>query len=132
VASNSSNNQQPSRKNNRNRNYKGRKKTSQAIVYTGPAVSCSLCGKNIRDISSAIKEKSSGLPAHFDCIIKKLAENEPVKELEKIVYLGSGKFAVIQIENNQNKNFKIIKEIDYEEKEEAVPEWRGSLKKEIL
>ncbi|QEN07537.1 hypothetical protein EXM22_05865 [Oceanispirochaeta crateris] len=131
MASNS-NSSRPPRKNNRNRNYKGRKKTSQTISYTGPAVSCSLCEKNIRDLSSAIKERDSGLPAHFDCIIKKIAENETLKEQEKIVYLGSGKFAVIQTENNQNKNFKIVREIEYEEKEEDPPEWRGSLKKEIL
>jgi len=131
VASNSNSNRPP-RKNNRNRNFKGKKNSKQTIAYTGPAVVCSVCGKNIRDLSSAIKEQVSGQPAHFDCIINKIAENEPVKEQEKIVYLGSGKFAVIECENNQNKNFKIIKEINYEEKEDDAPEWRGSLRKEIL
>jgi hypothetical protein len=131
VASNSNNNRPP-RKNNRNRNNRGRKNSKQTITYTGPAISCSVCEKNIRDLSSAIKEPESGKPAHFDCIIKKIAENEPVKEHEKIVYLGSGKFAVIESDNNQNKNFKVLREIDYEEKEEDVPEWRGTLRKEIL
>jgi hypothetical protein len=132
VASNSSNSNRPPRK-NRNRNYRGKKRSGQTSAsYNGPAVSCSVCGKNIRDMSSAIKEKDSGQPAHFDCIIKKIAETETVKEQEKIVYLGSGKFGVIHSENNQNKNFTIVREIDYEEKEEDAPEWRGSLKKEIL
>ncbi len=132
VASNSNNNRPP-RKNNRNRPNRGRNRSKQTTIsYSGPAVTCSVCGKNIRDMSSAIKESQSGQPAHFDCIIKKIAEQVPVKEREKIVYLGSGKFGVIKADNNQNKNFEILQEIDYEEKEEDVPEWRGALRKEIL
>ncbi len=133
MASNSSNsNNRPPRK-NRNRNNRGKKRSGQTSAsYNGPAVNCSVCGKNIRDMSSAIKEKESGQPAHFDCIIKKIAEMESVKEQEKIVYLGSGKFGVIHSENNQNKNFTIVREIDYEQREEEAPEWRGSLRKEIL
>ncbi|MDC7240121.1 MAG: hypothetical protein PQJ50_07150 [Spirochaetales bacterium] len=131
MASNSSNNRPP-RKNNRNRNRGRKNSKNTSITYTGPAVSCSVCGKNIRDMSSAIKEAHSGQPAHFDCIIKKIAEQEPVKEREKIVYLGSGKFGVIKADNGQNKNFEILKEIEYEEREEDVPEWRGALRKEIL
>lgn len=130
VASNSSNTP-PKRNNNRNR-YKGKRNNKNISSYGGPSFLCSICGKNIRDLSSAITEKATGEPAHFDCIIKNLAKNEPVKENEKIVYLGNGKFGIIHYENNQNKNFQIIKEIEYEEVKEEQPDWRNRLKKEIL
>jgi len=83
-------------------------------------------------MSSAIAEQKSGDPAHFDCVIKDLAKQETIKENEKIVYLGNGKFGIIHYDNNQNKNFKILKEIDYEKREEYPPDWRNTLKKEIL
>ncbi|OQY35016.1 MAG: hypothetical protein B6241_02525 [Spirochaetaceae bacterium 4572_59] len=127
----SSSNTPPKRNNNRNR-YKGKRNSKNISSYGGPSFLCSICGKNIRDLSSAITEKSTGEPAHFDCIIKNLAKNESVKENEKIVYLGNGKFGIINYENNQNKNFQIIKEIEYEEAKEEQPDWRNRLKKEIL
>lgn len=130
MASNS-NNKPPKRNNNRNR-YKGKRNNKNISSYGGPSFLCSICGKNIRDLSSAITEKASGEPAHFDCVIKNLAKNETVKENEKIVYLGNGKFGIIHYENNQNKNFQIIKEIEYEEVKEEQPDWRNRLKKEIL
>lgn len=133
MASNSNNSRPPSaRKGNRNR-HRGKKGGSKALPsYNGPAVLCSICGKNIRDMSSAIAEQKSGDPAHFDCVIKDLAKQETIKENEKIVYLGNGKFGIIHYDNNQNKNFKILKEIDYEKREEYPPDWRNTLKKEIL
>jgi len=131
VASNSNNNN-PGKRGNKNR-YKGKRNNNKTISsYGGPAILCSVCGKNIRDLSSAITEKNSGSPAHFDCIIKDIAKNENIKESEKVVYLGNGKFGIIHYENNQNKNFKIIKEIEYEEKKDEQPDWRSQLKKEIL
>ena len=129
MASNSNN--KPGKRGNRNR-YKGKRNNKNITSYAGPAILCSVCGKNIRDLSSAILEKNSGEPAHFDCIIKEIAKNEEVKENEKIVYLGRGKFGIIHSENNQNKNFQIVKEIEYEELKEEQPDWRNRLKKEIL
>ncbi len=127
----SSSNSKPVKRGNRNR-FKGKRNNRNISSYTGPSFLCSICGKNIRDLSSAITEKNSGEPAHFDCIIKEIAKNEAVQENEKVVYLGHGKFGVIHYENNQNKNFKIIKEIEYEEVKEDQPDWRSRLKKEIL
>ncbi len=120
-------------KKGRKRNNRGRRKIKQEIpFYSGPVMDCCVCGKPIKDMSSAITEKERGLPAHFDCIIKKLAEQVPLREHEKIVYTGSGKFAVIHSENNQNKNFSVVQEIDYEKQEEEPPEWRGRMRREIL
>ena len=128
MASNSSN--KPTKRNNKGR-YRG-KKNKSISSYAGPAYVCSVCGKNIRDLSSAITEKKSGEPAHFDCVIKDIAKDEPLQENEKIVYLGNGKFGVIHYDNNQNKNFKILREIEYEESREEKPDWRSQLRKEIL
>ena len=130
MASNSNNKPGSGKRMNKNR-YKG-KRNKGITSYVGPAFSCSICGKNIRDMSSAIIEKKSGEPAHFDCVINEIAKDEPLKENEKIVYLGSGKFGIIHYDNNQNKNFQILKEIEYEEVKEESPDWRSQLKKEIL
>ena len=40
---------------------------------------CGICGELISDISSAISDKNSGKPVHFDCVIKKL-ESENVEK----------------------------------------------------
>ena len=130
MASNSSS--KPPKRNNRNR-YRGKKNNNKSITsYAGPAYVCSVCGKNIRDLSSAITERKTGEPAHFDCIIKNIAKDETLQENEKIAYLGNGKFGVIHYDNNQNKNFKILREIEYEESRDEKPDWRSQLRKEIL
>jgi len=86
---------------------------------------CPLCGEPIKDIASAITERTSGNPAHFDCVMKKIAEEEEVQEDEKICYLGNGSFGIIQKRNSKQMNFFIRKRIQYEEKDSATSQtWR--------
>ncbi len=130
MASDSSDNRS-SRKRKRSKGGKGYKKATISF-YKGPPVDCSICGKTIDDISSAIDEKRSQKPAHFDCVIQQITEQENLKEKEKIVYMGGGRFAVIQTEDDKNKNFTVIREIPYEEERDERVEWRDALKNEIL
>jgi hypothetical protein len=85
---------------------------------------CPVCGKPIRDISAAITDKNSGLPAHFDCIIAKISENEVQDRGDVVAYIGGGRFGVVHYQSPQDtKNFKIKKIIEWEVKENRA-EWR--------
>ncbi len=104
------------------------KKTQQAIKeIKSREVICPKCGQPITDISSAITDKESGKPAHFDCILNQVKQTEQVGENEKIAYIGQGRFAVIYYENPRDqRHFTIKKIIEWEEREKK-PEWRSEL-----
>ncbi|GHV89271.1 hypothetical protein AGMMS50267_16310 [Spirochaetia bacterium] len=89
-----------------------------------PAPDCPICAKPIRDISAAMTDKNSGLPAHFDCIIAKIAEKEVQDRGDVVAYIGGGRFGVVHYQNPQDtKNFKIKKIIEWEAKENRAG-WR--------
>ncbi|MBC6713324.1 hypothetical protein [Treponema sp. Marseille-Q3903] len=104
------------------------KKIQQAIKeIKSREVICPKCGQPITDVSSAITDKESGKPAHFDCILNQLKQTEQVGENEKIAYIGQGRFAVIYYENPRDqRHFTIKKIIEWEERDKK-PEWRSEL-----
>lgn len=104
------------------------KKIQQAIKEIKlREVICPKCGQPITDISSAITDKESGKPAHFDCILNQVKQTEQVGENEKIAYIGQGRFAVIYYENPRDqRHFTIKKIIEWEERDKK-PEWRSEL-----
>ena len=104
------------------------KKIQQAIKeIKSREVICPKCGQPITDISSAITDKESGKPAHFDCILNQVRQTEQVGENEKIAYIGQGRFAVIYYENPRDqRHFTIKKIIEWEERDKK-PEWRSEL-----
>ena len=90
-------------------------------------VLCPICNEPITDIATAIADKASGKPAHFDCILNQIKSAEPVGENEKISYIGQGRFAVLYFENPRDqRHFTIKKVIEYEDKEHKA-EWRDEL-----
>lgn len=60
-----------------------------------PVPNCPWCGKPIRDISSAIADKDSGVPVHFDCVLSRIAFGEKLDEGDSVSYIGGGRFGVI-------------------------------------
>lgn len=60
-----------------------------------PHVICAFCGEKIDNIASAIKGSNADEFFHFDCIIKKLSQEEKLNEGEKISYIGRGSFGII-------------------------------------
>ena len=85
---------------------------------------CPVCEKAVRDLSSAITHRGTGQPAHFDCILRLLREENPLAENEKICYLGKGSFGIVQFRGNATPmRFLIRKRIQYEELD-ATPDWR--------
>ncbi|MCR5046877.1 MAG: hypothetical protein K6A42_09895 [Treponema sp.] len=90
-------------------------------------VICPACGNPIEDLSSAIADKNSGQPMHFDCVLKKLSETESLSAKQNIAYIGQGRFAVISRENPSDaKHFKIEKIIEWEDKNNPGA-WRSEM-----
>ncbi|MGP1415050.1 MAG: hypothetical protein ACTTJ6_03825 [Treponema sp.] len=94
-----------------------------------PKTICEKCGKEIKDLNTALSDKNTGNPVHFDCILEFLKNSEELKENEELIYIGNGNFAIITFENPKiRKNFKIIKSIEWEEKSENH-QWKDEIKK---
>lgn len=89
-----------------------------------PRPVCPRCGSLIEDLASALNDKESGAPMHFDCVLARLAEAENIGEGEKVVYLGGGRFGVVQFETpGDQRKFRIRKTLQWEEKEKRA-DWR--------
>lgn len=88
---------------------------------------CPICGKRVEEIESAVTDKQSGLPAHFDCITNRLAEMEHLKDGENVVYIGQGTFAVMRYDNKDDpKMFHIVRKIEWENGGRDIP-WRHEI-----
>ena len=97
-----------------------------------PVPDCSWCGKPIRDIFSAIADKDTGAPLHFDCVAAKISAGEILSGNETVVYIGGGRFGIVN-QNSQgkpvhgqaeNSDFRIKKIIEWENRENKA-EWRS-------
>ena len=111
----------------RRRNFFRNKEKPQEPKIEREAPPCSVCGKPIKDIYSALLHQASGEPAHFDCVTKEILDNETLEEGERFSYLGSGVFGIIrQGTANDPSSIVIRKKIQYEDKEKAAV-WRRSL-----
>ena len=96
--------------------------------YKAKTVMCEICGEPIADMSTAIGNRTSGEPVHFDCVIAKLAETERVGTNDKITYIGNGKFAVLHFDNvHDMRHFTIKHEIEWEAKDQARQPWRTEI-----
>lgn len=90
-------------------------------------VVCPVCGKIIDDLTSAVSDKATGLPAHFDCILEQVRKSESLGENDKLTYIGQGRFAVLHFDNPRDlKSFKILKTIEWESREKK-PDWREEM-----
>jgi hypothetical protein len=92
-----------------------------------PVPDCPWCGKPITDLSSAITDKDSGGPIHFDCVITRISKSETLKTGETISYIGGGRFGIIHYNNPPDiRDFSIIKIFEWENKDDRS-EWRRSI-----
>lgn len=88
---------------------------------------CPKCGKLITDIASAMTDKTSGKPIHFECVMEQVSAGESVSQNEKIAYIGQGRFAVLSYENIRDQRHFHIKKIIEWEGRDAKPEWRDEI-----
>lgn len=92
---------------------------------------CPLCGKALYDLSTALSAGAdSAEPAHFDCVLERVAAVENLGPGEKIVYLGSGAFGVVEFTDKSETAFTVKRRIQWE-KEGEKKEWRKALSSRI-
>jgi hypothetical protein len=99
----------------------------QQLTDPLPVPDCPWCGKPIKDITSAIADKDSGAPLHFDCVIARLSEQEHLEQGENIAYIGGGRFGIVYYAYPQDtRSFTIKKILEWENKDSRA-EWRGNI-----
>ncbi len=87
---------------------------------------CPICKKPVRDLPTALSYRSTGSPAHFDCVLKELRDSLELSPQDKLCYLGGGSFGVLQFKSSGGGKFTIKKKIPYEDK--TIPqEWKKVL-----
>lgn len=86
-----------------------------------------ITGDPVEDIYSAIAEPNSGKPANLESVIKRLEQQESLKEDERVCYLGKGCFGVVAEEREKGKKQLVVrKRIQYEDTHEDY-QWRKEL-----
>jgi len=89
---------------------------------------CPICNKSVKFLLTAISVGEDNKPAHFDCVLKEVSENEELGPKEKIIYIGNGNFAIIN--GKSGKELSIRKTIVYEKKEISA-DWRKKISKNL-
>jgi hypothetical protein len=93
--------------------------------------SCPLCGKPVYDLSTALSAgRDIGDPAHFDCVFERVIASETLGAGEKLVYLGSGAFGVVEFKDRSESQFTVKRRIQWE-KEGEKKDWRKGLSSRI-
>jgi len=85
---------------------------------------CLWCGKQIKDITTAISDKDTGLPVHFDCVLARIAEMENLETNDNVCYIGGGRFGIVHYNNPPDTRGFIIKKIFEWEIKDENNEWR--------
>ena len=132
------------RRNNRRRKDAPRKSGGQYTerpserikLYEGEPVECSFCGKPVTDVASALADKTTDKPVHFDCVLDYLAEHETLSAGQSISYIGQGRFAVISSKvpgaaaetaaGAPSPRFVIERVIEWEPRDKKY-EWRANI-----
>jgi hypothetical protein len=92
---------------------------------------CPLCGKPVYDLSTALSaDREKPAPAHFDCVVERVAAAESLGPNEKLVYLGSGAFGVVEFKDKSESSFAVKRRVQWE-KEGEKQDWRKSLSSRI-
>ena len=85
---------------------------------------CPWCGKQIKDITTAISDKETGLPVHFDCVLARITGMENLETNDSVCYIGGGRFGVIHYNNPPDTRDFTIKKIFEWESSDDEKEWR--------
>lgn len=88
---------------------------------------CPMCHQPITELVTALADKESGEPVHFDCVLEKIQSEEKLVPGQKITYIGQGRFAVVTFPNvHDTRNFTIERIIEWEERDKKF-EWRSEI-----
>ena len=97
-----------------------------------PQPDCPWCGKPVKDISSAIQDKDTGNPVHFECVITRLSKGETLEKGDVVAYIGGGRFGVVHFNHPSEPKKFIIKKIFEWENNDSRTEWRGSISDQFI
>jgi len=89
---------------------------------------CPICNQSVKFLLTAISVGEENKPAHFDCVLKTIAEKESLGSREKISYIGNGNFAVVS--GKSGKTLNIRKIIEFEGRD-SKGEWRKRLSRNL-
>jgi hypothetical protein len=93
--------------------------------------SCPICAKPVYDLTTALSaSRDQGEPAHFDCVLERVIASESLAPEEKLVYLGSGCFGVVEFKEKNEGSFQVKRRIQWE-KEGEKKDWRKGLSARI-
>jgi len=88
---------------------------------------CPLCGKPVYDLFTALSaSRDTGEPAHFDCVLERVNASESLAAEEKLVYLGSGAFGVVEYKDRDKSEsaFLVKRRIQWEKRRRS---WNDDL-----
>jgi hypothetical protein len=85
---------------------------------------CPWCGKQINDITTAITDKETGVPVHFDCVLQRIAAMETLGTNDSVCYIGGGRFGIVHYNNPPDTRDFTIKKIFEWEARDNTGEWR--------
>ena len=112
----------------RRKRYKsGYKKPERPQMRPEECPDCPICGKIVRNLNIAIEEKNSHEPAHFECVMRQLSAEIDLKPQEKLHYLGSGYFGIIQLKEGKGLSSYSIKEKFQYEDVSKKSDWRKKM-----
>lgn len=83
----------------------------EAKLVKEPFEKCAYCGQMIESIASSFVTPDGG-HAHFDCVLERIKEVNPVLENQTISYIGKGEFAICQ--KSEDDKWTILRRIPYE------------------
>jgi hypothetical protein len=131
-----------------NRHHDKRIPLVERPKWTAPCLStepiphpiCPCCGKPIKDMSTAIADRGSGEPSHFECVVARIAGAETLESGDAVVYLGGGRFGIVHFpgmirniswsrkngEEYDTRGFHIKKILEWENRENRAS-WRKNI-----
>ena len=109
-------------------NEESRREKQKAIQeIKAREIVCPMCGQPVTEVASALSDKQTGAPVHFECALKEVESKETLNEKEKVAYIGQGRFGVLYFDNPRDqRKFTIKKIIEWEDREKKS-EWREEL-----
>lgn len=119
-------------KNENRGNWKNNRRRHPRSSFFKPSLECCICGKNIKEVTSAMSHGEEHQPAHFECVMKQLKEKEKLADGERLVYIGNGSFAIIKNQSGGGrKKFEIVKKLELEERDKKPEEWRMKMRARV-
>ena len=103
-----------------------RPRWSAPVLPSNPITTpdCPWCGKQIKDITTAIADKDTGVPVHFDCVLARITEMETLETNDNVCYIGGGRFGVVHYNNPPDvRDFTIKRIYEWEVKDNNAG-WR--------